>query len=78
MVLILLPEVKPFTTFGRTNKMANYKRTVLAIVDYISFETGRIEREMVKELTPEKRDMLRVEAQTLKDILDIIKEEGGI
>lgn len=59
--------------------MASYKQIVIDIVDYISFEIGRIEREMeyYKDKLPHvKAETLRVEAQTLKDISDIIKEGG--
>lgn len=56
--------------------MASYKQIVLDIKDYISMETADIERLLEKDLPYTQKETLRIEAQTLKDITDIIKEGG--
>jgi hypothetical protein len=56
--------------------MASYKQIVLDIKDYISMETSCIEHLLDKELPYTQKETLRVEAQTLKDILDIIRDGG--
>ena len=60
--------------------MATYKQVVLDIKDYISLETATInrllERSTEKGLPVINRDTLIAERDALKDILDIIKEDG--
>lgn len=58
--------------------MASYKQIVLDIKDYISMEVACIEHILNsgKELSNTKKEALRTEAETLKDILDIIREGG--
>lgn len=57
--------------------MASYKQTVLDIKDYISMENASIDHLLEKPETPEwKKRELWTEKETLKDIADIIKEDG--
>lgn len=57
--------------------MASYKQVVLDIKDYISIEKASIERVLErKDLPLTQRLTLIVERDTLKDISDIIKEDG--
>jgi uncharacterized protein YgfB (UPF0149 family) len=55
----------------------SYKQTVLDIKDYISFETAQIEHLLDGVgLVQSKKTALQAEKEALKDILDIIKENG--
>lgn len=57
--------------------MASYKQVVLDIKDYISLETATIERLLDGvTLTQPRRNELVTQKETLKDISDIIKEDG--
>lgn len=58
--------------------MASYKQVVLDIKDFISIETASIDWILEKDITmtEPKRLKLISEKETLKDIADIIKEDG--
>ena len=57
--------------------MTSYKQTVLDIKDYISMETASIEHLLDRvDLTLPKKLALEAEKAALKDISDIIKENG--
>jgi len=57
--------------------MASYKQTVEDIKDYISLEISAIEHLLEnKGIHPDNRTALIAEKSALKDIADIIKENG--
>lgn len=56
--------------------MASYKQTVLDIKDYISLEISQINYLLRKATSDEQKMILYTKRDALKDISDIIKEDG--